>query len=110
MFKLWESIKQYYMTLGETYHVNPIIFVGIHAMATPIFILSVAWLVSNYRKKKGTIFPIIVTTLVFNAANIYLVIFGRNIPWYIFAIFAVTTVISGYLSYIKIKNKMKVKI
>lgn len=107
MFQIWELIKKYYITLGRAYHVNPIFFLGIHAVATPIFILSVAWLVSNSHMKKDIILPVIVTTLVFNAANIYLVIFGRNIPWYIFTILAVTTIISGYFSYIKIKSKMK---
>ena len=109
MFQIWELIKKYYTTLGRAYHVNPIIFVGIHVIATPIFILSVAWLVRNFRLKKDIILPIIVTTLVFNAANIYLVIFGRNIPWYIFTILAVTTIISGIFSFIKIKDKMNQK-
>jgi len=109
MFQIWEIIKKYYITLGRVYHVNSLIFLGIHVVATPIFILSVAWLIRNYHKKKDIILPLIITVLVFNAANIYLVVFGRNIPWYIYTILAVTTIISGYFSYLKIKNKMNVK-
>ncbi len=107
MQKVWESIKKYYTLLGENYQVDPIIFVGIHVVATPLFIAAVAWLVNNYRKKKSILWPAIVAVFVFNAANIYLVIMGRNIPWWIYAILASTTVISSFFSYKKVRKKMK---
>ena len=110
MAHIWKLIKEYYLTLGSTYHVNPGIFVGIHVVATPLFILSGAWLIHNYHKKKNIIFPVIVTIFIFNTANIYLVIFGKDIPWYIYTILAVTTFISGYLSYMRIRGKMKMKL
>lgn len=106
MRSVWTFIKDYYSKIGIYYHVNPIIFVGIHIVATPLFILSVSWLISRYRKKKDIIFPAIVTVFIFNVANIYLVIFGKNIPWYIYTILAVTTLASGYFSYIKIRKRM----
>ncbi|MDZ4807486.1 MAG: hypothetical protein SGI96_04380 [Bacteroidota bacterium] len=106
MQKIWETIKDYYITLGENYHVNPIIFLGIHIIATPLFILSVAWLIKNYRQKKSIMWPVIVSIFIFNAANIYLVIFGKNIPWWIYAILAATTIISSYFSYKKVRKKI----
>lgn len=39
---MWEAIKEYYLTLGEKYQVDPIIFVGIHILATPPF-LAATW-------------------------------------------------------------------
>lgn len=107
MQKIWESIKEYYTTLGESYHVDPIIFVGIHVAATPLFIAAVAWLVSNYKKKKSILWPAIVAVFIFNAANIYLVIVGKNIPWWVYAILGSTTILSGYFSYKKVRTKMK---
>lgn len=106
MRSLWEVIIDYYSKIGISYHVNPVIFVGIHIVATPLFILSASWLVSNYRKKKDIVLPVFVTVFIFNAANIYLVIFGKNIPWYIYTILAVTTLASGYFSYLKIRKRM----
>ena len=106
MQKVWESIKKYYMTLGDSYHVDPIIFVGIHVVATPLFIAAVAWLISNYRKKKSIFLPAIVAVLIFNAANIYLVIMGRNIPWWIYTILGATTILSSYFSYKKVRKKI----
>lgn len=107
MRSIWQFLKDYYSKIGINYHVNPAIFVGIHAIATPLFILSVSWLISRYRKKKDIVFPAIVTVFIFNAANIYLVIFGKNIPWYIYLILAITTLGSGYFSYLKIKKRMR---
>ncbi len=107
MQNIWEAIKKYYTTLGESYHVDPLIFVGIHVIATPLFVIAVAWVIKNYRCKKPMVLPVFVAVLIFNAANIYLVIFGRNIPSWIYTILLVTTLLTGYFSYKKVRKKMK---
>jgi len=107
MQNIWDAIKQYYINLGENYKVDPVIFLAIHIIATPLFIAAVAWIVSNYKAKRSLVLPVVVATLVFNAANIYLVIVGKNIPWWIYAILASTSIISGYFSIKKIKKKLK---
>ncbi len=104
---IWTFIKDYYSKIGINYNVNPMIFVGIHIVATPLFIFAVSWLISRYHKKKDIFFPALVTVFIFNAANIYLVIFGKNIPWYIYLILASTTLASGYFSYLKIKKRIR---
>lgn len=104
---MWETIKKYYVTIGNKYQVDPVIFLSIHAVATPLFIFAVAWLIKKYKKKQSIILPAIISVFIFNAANIYLVLFGRNIQWYIYFILAISTIITGYLSYLKIKKKLK---
>ena len=106
MQNIWEAIKNYYFTLGKNYHVDPIIFFGIHVVATPLFVLSVAWLIKNYRQKKSIILPVFISFFIFNAANIYLVLTGKNIEWWIYTILAATTIVSGYFSYKKIHKKI----
>jgi hypothetical protein len=103
---MWEAFKNYYISIGNKYHVDPVIFLGIHVVATPIFIFAVAWLVKRYKKKQSIILPAITSVFIFNAANIYLVLFGKNIPWYIYSILAITTIITGYFSFLKIKKKL----
>jgi hypothetical protein len=107
MKELWNSIKQYYHTLGEKYSVDPVLFLAIHIVATPLFILAVSWLLKNFKRKKPLFLPVITALFIFNAANIYLVLSGRNIPWYIYFILGITTLISGFFSYRKIRTKMK---
>ncbi|MBC7629519.1 MAG: hypothetical protein H7254_19750 [Ferruginibacter sp.] len=53
MENIWNGIKNYYITLGRNYHVDPLIFLGIHLVATPLFMLTVAWLIKNYRQSKS---------------------------------------------------------
>jgi hypothetical protein len=107
MQNLWEAVKDYYISLGENYKVNPVIFLVIHVIATPLFIANVGWIVRNYRAKKSLVLPVIISTLIFNAANIYLVIAGKNISLWIYAILIITTIISGYFSIKKVKKKLK---
>lgn len=104
---MWELIKNYYSRIGLKYNVNPLIFLGIHVIATPLFMLSVSWLIAWYKKKKSIIYPVLASLFIFNAANIYLIIFGMHIPWYIYAILALTTIVTSYFSYLKIKRKIK---
>lgn len=106
---MWEAIKEYYTTIGNRYHVNPIIFVGIHVIATPLFLMAVAWIIGNVRKKKPIIIPVIAATVIFNAANIYLIIYGKSIPFWIYLILATTTIISGYFSIVKIRKKIQAR-
>jgi len=103
----WESIKSYYLTLGERYEVDPVLFVGIHIVATPLFAAAVWWIVYNYKKRKPIVLPAIVAAFIFNAANIYLVIWGRGIPWWIYAIVGTTTIISTYFTVKNIRKKLK---
>lgn len=107
MQNIWEAIKYYYISLGENYKVDPIIFLAIHVIATPVFIGTVAWIVSNYKAKRPLVLPVVIATLVFNAANVYLIIVGKNIPWWIYTLLIATTIISGYFSIKKIKKKLK---
>ena len=103
---MWEAIKEYYITIGNKFHVDPVLFLGIHVVATPLFIFASAWVVKKYKKKQSVILPAITSVFIFNAANIYLILFGKNIPWFIYFILAITSIITGYFSYVKIKNKL----
>jgi uncharacterized membrane protein len=103
---MWEAIKNYYVTIGNKYHVDPVIFFGIHVVATPLFVLCVAWLIKKYKKKENISLPVIIAVVIFNAANIYLVLFGKDIPWWIFSIVSATTIISGFFSYKRIRQRI----
>ncbi|MEJ7680089.1 MAG: hypothetical protein WKG06_19955 [Segetibacter sp.] len=47
----WHTIKDYYSTIGDKYKVDPLIFAGIHLIATPLFAVAVAWILYNKKKK-----------------------------------------------------------
>lgn len=103
---MWDTIIEYYKTLGIKYNVNPVVFLAIHVLATPPFLFSVAWLIKNLKKRTSILFPIAFAFLFFNAANIYLVFAGKNIPFWIYSIIGLMTLFSGYVTYKKIKKKI----
>ncbi|GAA4342538.1 hypothetical protein [Flaviaesturariibacter amylovorans] len=104
--ELWEQIVNYYTMLGERYSVDPVLFVGIHIVATPLFIWAVAWLVRSHRRGRSPFWPALTAIFVFNAANIYLVLFGRNLPFRVYAVITTSTLISGYGSWRKVKKQL----
>ena len=103
----WQAIVDYYTTIGNRYRVDPVIFVGLHVVATPLFAAAVWWIVYNRKKNRSLVLPVITATLIFNAANIYLIAVGRNIPWWIYAIVIGTTLISSFFTIRKIKARLK---
>ena len=102
----WHAIVHYYQSLGEKYQVNPIIFVGIHIVATPVFAAAVWWIAYQKRRHRSLVFPIFIAILVFNAANLYVIFFGKGIPFWIYVFVATTTVVTGYFTIQKIKRKL----
>ena len=102
----WSAIINYYKEIGERYSVDPVIFVGIHIIATPVFAAAVWWIIYNKKKKKSLVMPIIAATLIFNAANIYLIAVGQNIPWWIYGIVGLTTVVSSYFTIKNVQQKL----
>jgi len=104
---MWEAFKQWFLSLGHEYGVDPIIFGSIYVGAIPFFTLSLAWLVKNIRSKKSIVLPVLSTGFFFVSAYLYLVIVGRNIPLWVYA-FMVGLIIFGLYSTIKkIKKRIK---
>ena len=103
----WLATKEWFMSLGEKYNVNPLIFGSIYVGAIPFFFLSVAWLVKNIRNKKSVFIPVMLTSFFFVSAYLYLIIVGRNIPVWVY-IFIALVIAYGIISTIqKIRTKIK---
>ena len=103
----WEIIKNYYVTLGKNYHVDPLLFLGLHVVATPLFALAVGWIVHNSKKRKSIVLPAIVAAFIFNSANLYLVFFGKNISVWVYLILGATTLLTGYFTVSKIGKRIR---
>lgn len=81
---MWQSIVQWFFSLGPKYGVNPIIFGVIYVGAIPFFTLSVAWLIRNLRGKKPVLIPLFAASLCFVSAYLYLAVAGKNIPVWVY--------------------------
>lgn len=98
MNELYESIKAWFFALGENYGVKPIIFGSIYVGTIPLFSISIAWLVRNYRKKESIILPGFSAIFFFISAYLYLIIVGRNVPFWVYALMILMVLFGVYLT------------
>jgi hypothetical protein len=103
----WDSIKGWFLGLGDKYNVNPWIFGGIYIGAIPFFTFCVGWIIRNYKKNKSIVLPSLLAGFFFISAYLYLIIAGENVPWWVYGIL-ILMIIYGIISTInKIKHKVE---
>ncbi len=96
----WETIKEWFLGLGEKYGVNPYIFGAIYVGAIPFFFLCLGWTIKNMRRKKSFVLPLLLTGFFFISAYLYLIIVGKNIPVWVY-IFIGILVLYGVYTIVK---------
>jgi hypothetical protein len=103
----WHVIRDWFLGLGEQYHVNPFIFGGIYVGAIPFFFASLSWTVQNIRKNKGFLLPSMLTGFFFISAYLYLIVVGKHIPVWVYIFLALMVIYGGYSTLMKIKARTK---
>ncbi len=106
MAELFETIKIWFLSLGDNYGVNPIIFGSIYVGAIPFFTISIAWIVRNYKKGKSIILPSLSATLFFISSYLYLIIAGRNVPVWVYVIVVAMVGVGAYSTIKKVRGKI----
>lgn len=101
------ELKEWFFSLGENYGVNPIIFGSIYVGAIPFFTVSLGWLVRNLKNKKPLILPLLSTSFFFVSSYLYLVIAGRNVPFWVYLFIIGIISLGAYSTYKKVLNKVK---
>jgi hypothetical protein len=103
--ELWETIRHWFLGLGEKYNVNPYIFGAIYVGTIPFFFLCLAWTIRNLRRRKSIVLPLMLTGLCFVSAYVYLIIVGRNIPAWVYLVIVLLLFYGAYSTVRKIRNK-----
>ncbi|MEO6582721.1 MAG: hypothetical protein ABIO05_00260 [Ferruginibacter sp.] len=103
--ELWETFKEWFLSLGEKYNVNPYIVGSIYIGAIPFFFLCLSWTIKNMRRKKPFVLPLLLTGFFFISAYLYLIIAGKNIPVWVYIFIAVLVLYGVYSTVKKIKAK-----
>ena len=97
---MWDAFKEWFLSLGPKYGVNPIIFGVIYVGAIPFFSLSVAWLIRNLRQKKPVVLPVLAASFCFVSAYLYLIVAGKNIPLWVY-VFLAAMIVYGVVSTVR---------
>lgn len=100
-----EAVQGWFLGLGERYGVNPIIFGAIYVGAIPLFTFSIAWIVRNLRRGESILLPAFAAALFFCSAYIYLLLVGRNIPWWVYALLALMVVLGAASAVQKVRRR-----
>ena len=103
----WDAIKNWFLSLGADYGVNPFIFGAIYIGSIPLFFLSIAWLVRNYRNGKSIVLPALFTTLCLISPYVYLVFAGKNVPLWIYGVVVLFIVFGAFSTVKKVRRKIK---
>ena len=96
----WSSAVHWFMSLGENYGVDPIIFGSLYVGTIPLFTLTLGWSIKNIRAKKPVLLPLILTGVFFISAYIYLIIVGKNIPYWVYFVIG-TLITAGFIGTLK---------
>lgn len=103
----WETFKDWFLSLGKNYGVNPYIFGAIYVSAIPFFFICLAWTIKNIRDKKPFVVPVLLTGLCFVSAYLYLIIAGENIPLWVYIFIGIMVLYGMYSTFKKVKSKTK---
>ncbi len=102
-----DAIREWFYSFGENYGVNPLIFGAIYVGAIPFFSLSIAWLVKNYRQKKSIVLPLMAAMFCFISAYLYLLVAGKNVPFWVYGILILLIVFGAYSTFKKVRKQIK---
>lgn len=101
-----QSFYRWYINIGNQYGVNPFIFGVIYVSAIPFFVISIGWIVRNYKKRKPIILPVLSTTFFFLSSYIYLIFDGENIPSWIYGIVLIWAGYGAFVAVQKIRSRI----
>jgi len=105
----FQTIKIWFMSLGEQYGVNPIIFGVIYIAAIPFFTISIAWLVKSIRNKKSIFLPMLLSGFFFISAYLYLIVAGKNVPIWVYGFVVLLIVFGGFTIIKKVIKQINIK-
>lgn len=103
MTDIWSAFVHWFMGLGATYGVDPIIFGSIYVGAIPFFSASVAWLIRNLRLGHSTVMPTLSASFFLVSAYLYLFAVGENLPLWVYLF------VAGMVGYGMVATVQKVR-
>jgi len=92
---MWDELLSWLGGLGEEHGVDPLIYAILYIGSAPFFLGSLAWLIRRIRRRGDLAAPATATALFFSLPTLYVLVAGRNLPWWIYAVLFGLTAIGG---------------
>ena len=108
---IYSQIQSIMTQAREIYHVDPIIFLAIYLGCAPIFYYSLYKTIRSLSKKvmQETVLWSTVFLASVVAPFVYVIIFGKNIPWWVYLIIAILIVQSVYSLVNRLRKNAEIK-
>lgn len=104
---MWDQLLDWLLSLGDEYGVDPVVYAVIYVAAAPLFFGSLAWLVRRLRSHRSTALPLASTALFFSAPTLYVVIAGRNLPAWVYAVLIGLAVLGAAMAVRKVRAQLR---
>ena len=103
---MWDAFREWFLSLGADYGVNPLIFGAIYVGAIPFFTLSLGWTIRNLSRKRPAALPAFLTGFFFISAYLYLLVAGRGIPVWVYVVICAFVVFGALSTVRKVRRKL----
>ncbi|MDX1419810.1 MAG: hypothetical protein R3181_07585 [Rubricoccaceae bacterium] len=103
---MWDALRDWFLGLGAQYGVDPLVFGAIYVGAIPFFTVCMAWTVRNLRRKRPAALPAFLTGFFFVSAYLYLLVAGRNIPAWVYAVIAGLVLFGAWSTVQKVRRQL----
>ena len=101
-----DAARDWFLSLGAEYGVDPLLFGALYVGAIPLFSLSVAWLVRNARRGQSVVAPALAAGFFFVSAYLYLIVAGENVPVWVYAFVAVLVAGGAWSTVRKVRRQV----
>jgi hypothetical protein len=105
MGNLITEIKDWVISLGEKHQVNPLLLGSLYLVSKIALVCFLGWTVKNLRAKKPILLPLLLACISFSVPYSYLIIAGRNIPFWVYGFIGLVFVYGGYVIWKKVTHK-----
>ena len=84
--------------LGEQYGVDPVVYAVLYVGAAPLLFVSLGWLIRSTRRHESVLGPAVASVFFFSVPTLYLIIAGRELPAWVYAVLAVLAGIGAVIT------------
>jgi ABC-type Co2+ transport system permease subunit len=84
--------------LGEQYGVDPVVYAVLYVGAAPLLFVSLGWLIRSTRRHESMLGPAVASVFFFSLPSLYVVVAGRDLPAWVYAVLAVLAGIGAVIT------------
>ena len=104
---MWADLVEWLGTLGDEYGVDPLVYAILYVGSAPFFFGSLAWLIHRLRRRGDVLIPALSTAVFFSLPTLYVVVAGRNLPWWAYGLLAALTILGAVSAIGRVRSALR---